>query len=141
MKKFLVFCLAVVFGAMMVAGCGGQQSSSSSSSSAGDNSKPIIIGLDDSYPPMGFKDDNNEIVGFDVDLAKEAAKRLNRPVEFKPIDWSSKEAELKSGRVDVLWNGLDITEDRKQNMLFSEPYMKNRQVIFVPENSDVTSID
>lgn len=142
MKKFLVFCLALVFGAMMVAGCGGQQSSSSdSSSAAADNNKPIVIGLDDSYPPMGFKDDNNEIVGFDVDLAKEAAKRLNREVEFKPIDWSSKEAELKSGRVDILWNGLDITEDRKQNMLFSEPYMKNRQVVFVPVNSDVTSID
>lgn len=142
MKKFLVLCLSLIFGAMMIAGCGSdQQSSSSSSSAAADNSKPIVIGLDDSYPPMGFKDDNNEIVGFDVDLAKEAAKRLNREVEFKPIDWSSKEAELKSGRVDVLWNGLDITEDRKQNMLFSEPYMKNRQVVFVPVNADVTSID
>ena len=60
-------------------------------------------------------------------------------MEFKAIDWSSKEAELKSGRVDVLWNGLDITEKRKENMLFSEPYMDNRQIIFVKKgDSSVT---
>ncbi len=141
MKKILALCLSMVFAAMMIAGCGGDNQQSSSSSSSAANDKPIVVGLDDSYPPMGFKDDNNEIVGFDVDLAKEAAKRLNRPVEFKAIDWSSKEAELKSGRVDVLWNGLDITEERKQNMLFSDPYMKNRQVVFVPVNADVTSLD
>ena len=140
MKKLLVLCLAMVFGVMMIAGCGSQNEQSSSGSEA-DNSKPIVIGLDDSYPPMGFKDENNEIVGFDVDLAKEAAKRLNRSVEFKGIDWSSKEAELQSGRVDVLWNGLDITEERKQNMLFSDPYMKNRQVVFVPVDVEVNSIE
>ena len=145
MKKILALCVTAFFAAMMIAGCGSQSSDQSSASSAAtsgaDSDKAIVVGLDDSYPPMGFKDDNNEIVGFDVDLAKEAAKRLNRPVEFKAIDWSSKEAELKSGRVDVLWNGLDITEERKQNMLFSDPYMENKQVIFVPENADVTSLD
>ncbi|HJF85052.1 amino acid ABC transporter substrate-binding protein [Megamonas hypermegale] len=139
MKKLWTLCLAMVFGAMMIAGCGGNEQSSSEGGA--DSSKPIVIGLDDSYPPMGFKDENNEIVGFDIDLAKEAAKRLNRPVEFKAIDWSSKEAELQSGRVDILWNGLDITEERKQNMLFSDPYMKNRQVVFVPVDVNVTSID
>jgi len=61
-------------------------------------------------------------------------------VEFKAIDWSSKEAELKSKRVDVLWNGLDITEKRKENILFSEPYMDNRQVIFVrTDTNDINS--
>ena len=84
---------------------------------------------------MGFKNESNEIVGFDIDLAKEASKRLGREVEFKAIDWSSKEAELKSGRVDILWNGLDITEKRKENMLFSEPYMDNRQIIFVKKGT------
>lgn len=136
MKKIFALCLALVFGALVISGCG----SESSKGATGDSSKPIVIGLDDSYPPMGFKDDNNEIVGFDVDLAKEATKRLNRPVEFKAIDWSSKEAELKSGRVDILWNGLDITEKRKENMLFSDPYMKNRQIVFVPVNSNVKTI-
>ena len=139
MKKILLLCMSMLLGAMLVAGCGSEEKETSSATGGSD--KPIVIGLDDSYPPMGFKDENNEIVGFDVDLAKEATKRLNRPVEFKAIDWSSKEAELKSGRVHILWHGLDITEKRKENMLFSDPYMKNRQVIFVPVNSDIKSLD
>ena len=128
-KKIAAFGLAALMTAALVTGCGGQQAAKDGAGS-GDKGK-IIVGLDDNFPPMGFKDENNEIVGFDVDLAKEASKRLGREVEFKAIDWSSKEAELKSGRVNVLWNGLDITEKRKENMLFSDPYMDNRQIIFV----------
>ena len=97
----------------------------------------IVIGLDDSFPPMGFKNEQNEIVGFDIDIAKEVAKRLSVPVEFKAIDWSSKEAELSSGRIDCIWNGLDITPERQQNMLFSDPYMNNRQLLFVKAGSSV----
>jgi polar amino acid transport system substrate-binding protein len=99
--------------------------------------KKIVIGLDDNFPPMGFRDDKNQIVGFDVDMAKEAAKRLGMEVEFKPIDWNSKEAELNGKRVDVLWNGLTITEKRKENIAFSKPYMENHQIIVVNVNSAV----
>ena len=132
-KKLVALASAAVLSAALFTGCGGQQQAASSSGSgsgsgAGDK---IVVGLDDNFPPMGFKDENNEITGFDIDLAKEATKRLGREVEFKAIDWSSKEAELKSGRVNVLWNGLDITDKRKENMLFSDPYMDNRQIIFV----------
>ena len=125
----LLACL-MIFG---VLGCGLQQGATDTNSKKSD--AKIVVGLDDNFPPMGFKDESGEIVGFDIDLAKEACKRLGRDVEFKAIDWSSKEAELKSGRVDVLWNGLDITEKRKENMLFSEPYMKNRQIIFVKKGT------
>ena len=129
-KKLLTLGCAALFAAAAFTGCGGQQAATCSSSGAASGDK-IVVGLDDNFPPMGFKDENNEIVGFDIDLAKEATKRLGREVEFKAIDWSSKEAELKSGRVNVLWNGLDITDKRKENMLFSDPYMDNRQIIFV----------
>jgi len=128
-KKLLAAGLAVIGMAAVMAGCGGNQAATSSSGSG--DGKAIVVGLDDNYPPMGFKGDDGEITGFDVDVAKEAAKRLGRDVEFKAIDWDSKEAELKSGRVDVLWNGLDITEKRKENMMFSDPYMDNRQIVFV----------
>lgn len=130
-KKFLAMGLAAVMAAAVLSGCGGNAVKDGGSSDKG----KIIVGLDDNFPPMGFKDENNEIVGFDIDLAKEAAKRMGREVEFKAIDWSSKEAELKSGRVDVLWNGLDITEKRKENMLFSDPYMDNRQILFVKKGT------
>ncbi len=134
MKKVIMLCLCIMAAGFVLAGCGQQ-----TKQAATDNSKAgkIVVGLDDNYPPMGFRDENNNITGFDVDLAKEAAKRLKREVEFKPIDWSSKEAELKSGRVDVLWNGLDITEKRKENMLFSDPYMDNRQIVFVRKDSSI----
>ena len=81
----------------------------------------IVVGLDDNFPPMGFRNEKNELVGFDIDMAREAAKRLGVEVEFKPIDWSAKEAELSGKRVDALWNGLTITEQRKQNILFTAP--------------------
>ena len=137
MKKLFALGATLVFAVAAFTGCGGQQqaaSSSGSGSGSGAGGK-IVVGLDDNFPPMGFKDENNEIVGFDIDLAKEATKRLGREVEFKAIDWSSKEAELKSGRVNGLWNGLDITDKRKENMLFSDPYMDNRQIIFVKKGA------
>ena len=130
MKKIFALCMMLVLAVTALAGCG-------SNSAQKEESKKIVVGLDDSFPPMGFKDEKNEIVGFDIDLAKEVAKRLGREVEFKAIDWKSKEAELKSGRVDILWNGLDITDKRKENMLFSEPYMDNRQIVFVAKNGKV----
>lgn len=98
----------------------------------------IVVGLDDNFPPMGFHDEkDNSIVGFDVDLAKEAGKRLGVPVEFKPIDWGSKEAELNGKRVDVLWNGLTITEERKKNIGFTTAYLENRQIVVVKADSKI----
>lgn len=131
MKKIFALCMMLVLAVTVLAGCG-------SNAAQKDENKKIVVGLDDSFPPMGFKDEKNEIVGFDIDLAKEVAKRLGREVEFKAIDWNSKEAELKSGRVDILWNGLDITDKRKENMLFSEPYMDNRQIVFVSKGSNIS---
>lgn len=134
MKK--IFLAALLLVTMVFTGCGGSQGGDQPQ--GGSEAKPdkITIGLDDEYAPMGFKDEQNQIVGFDVDLAKEAAKRLGTEVEFKAIDWNSKEAELKSGRIDIIWNGLDITPERQENMLFSKPYMDNRQIVFVKAGND-----
>ncbi|MCK9516423.1 MAG: amino acid ABC transporter substrate-binding protein [Ottowia sp.] len=97
----------------------------------------IVVGLDDSFPPMGFRDDDHKLVGFDVDLARAAAEQLDMEVEFKPIDWDAKEAELNGKRVDVLWNGLTITEQRKKNIAFTKPYMENHQIVIVKDESDI----
>ena len=129
MKLKQVFILSVISAiTLLLLGCGAAQAPQGQNPA---NNEPLVVGLDDNFPPMGFRDENNEIVGFDVDLAKETAKRLGRPVEFKPIDWDKKEEELKSGRIDVIWNGLEITEKRKEDMLFSDPYMNNRQILFI----------
>ena len=134
MKKILTAALLLV--TMVFAGCGGGNEPDKTDGDAKSDAKKIVIGLDDEYAPMGFKNEQNEIIGFDVDLAKEAAKRLGSEVEFKAIDWNSKEAELKSGRIDIIWNGLDITPERQENMLFSDPYMDNRQIVFVKNGND-----
>ena len=122
--------------AALVAACGKGDDTAAQTSSA-DLPKKIVVGLDDNFPPMGFRDENNQIVGFDIDMAREAAKRLDVEVEFKPIDWSGKEAELNGKRVDVLWNGLTITEERKKNIGFTQPYMVNHQIIVVSSNSPI----
>ena len=134
MKK--IFMAALLLVTMVFAGCGGGGNEPAKSDGDAKKADKIVIGLDDEYAPMGFKDEQNKIIGFDVDLAKEAAKRLGSEVEFKAIDWNSKEAELKSGRIDIIWNGLDITPEREQNMLFSDPYMDNRQIVFVKKGND-----
>ena len=81
----------------------------------------LTIGFDESFAPMGFRDEDGEIVGFDVDLAKEVAKRMRAEVEFRPIKWDKKEEEITSGNIDMIWNGLDIIDDYKEFMIFSKP--------------------
>lgn len=101
----------------------------------------LVIGIDDQFPPMGFRDENNEIVGFDIDYARAAAEYMGVEVEFQPIDWKTKETELTSGRIDLIWNGYTITEERKEKVNFTEPYLENAQVIAVLEDSDIQTLD
>jgi len=102
--------------------------------------KKLVMGLDDSFPPMGFRNEQNEIVGYDVDLAKEVAKRLGVELVLQPIDWNAKEQELNTGEIDCIWNGFTITEERKKNLLFTPPYLKNAQVIVVKGSSPANTL-
>ena len=97
----------------------------------------LVVGLDDSFPPMGFRSDSGEIVGFDIDLAKEAAKRLGVEVEFKAVDWDGVILSLKNGMIDVIWNGLTITPEREKSIDFSQPYLENSQSIVVQADSNI----
>jgi polar amino acid transport system substrate-binding protein len=98
------------------------------------------MGLDDSFPPMGYRNDANEIVGYDVDLAKEVARRIGVELVLQPINWAAKEQELNTGQIDCIWNGFTITEERRQNVLFSPPYLRNAQVVVVKGDSPVNSL-
>lgn len=109
----------------------------------GDNSSfkkdSVVIGIDDTFVPMGFKNNKGEIVGFDVDLAKEVFKRIGLAVKFQSIDWAMKETELNSDNIDLIWNGYSITKERKQKVTFTKPYLENRQVIITLANSNINS--
>lgn len=136
MKKFATAAL-IILGAAL-AGCSRQEPATVATTTAAPAAVTrIVVGLDDNFPPMGFRDEKNEIVGFDIDMAREAAKRMGAEVEFKPIDWSAKEAELSGKRVDALWNGLTITEERRQNIGFTAPYMENHQIVVVAARSAI----
>lgn len=116
MRKIILMLAAVI---LLMTGCGSEN----------DSRKKIIVGFDES--PLGYRNEKGEIVGFEIDLAREAIKRAGAQVEFKIIHWNEKEEELKSGNIDMIWNGMDITPERQEIMLFSKPYMDNRRVIVV----------
>ena len=136
MKKQISVLVVALMAAAMISGCG-KKEEASAPAAAPAPAAAIVVGLDDNFPPMGFRDEKNALVGFDIDLATEAGKRLGAEVTFKPIDWNAKEAELNGKRVDVLWNGLTITEELKANILFTTPYLENRQIIVVLDNSAI----
>lgn len=100
----------------------------------------FVLGLDDSFPPMGYRNENNEIVGFDIDLAKEVCKIIGVQLVCQPIDWSAKELELNTGNIDCIWNGFTLTEERAKVMTFSKPYLANNQVVIVRSGSPIKSM-
>ncbi len=96
----------------------------------------LVLGLDDAFPPMGFVDtQTGDLVGFDIDVAREACNRLGIELVTQPIDWDSKTAELSNGNVDCLWNGFSKTPERDAEFNLSIPYMKNDQIILVKSDS------
>lgn len=129
MRKTAMFTMLIGLMMIVLAGCSGGK----------DDSK-LIIGIDDKFAPMGFRDENNELTGFDIDYAKAAGEQMGKQVEFQPIDWSAKESELNSGRIDLIWNGYTITDERKKKVLFTKPYLKNSQVIVIPATSSLSKL-
>ncbi len=100
----------------------------------------FVVGLDDTFAPMGFRDTKGVLVGFDIDLAQEVASRLGVEVRFQPIDWDSKVMELNSGTIDMIWNGLTITDERLEEMIFSNPYLSNSQMVMIKNGSTVETL-
>ena len=150
MKRFLS-ATAVLLALSLLAACGGAPAPSPSPSPAATSaaaspqtSAPaitkLVIGLDDQFPPMGFRDETNQLVGFDIELAQAVCDRLGIEAVPTPIDWTTKEFELNGGKVDVLWNGLTITEERQEAMLMSPAYIANAQVIVVRSDSGIATL-
>jgi len=134
MKRLTTMALVFMAAVSLITGC------SSSKGNAGDTKK-LVIGIDDKFAPMGFRDEKNEIVGFDIDYAKAAAEKMGTTAVFQPIDWVTKESELNSGRIDLIWNGYTITDERKGKVLFTKPYLKNAQVAVTLAKSNFAKLD
>lgn len=99
----------------------------------------LVVGLDDSFPPMGFRNENNEIVGYDIDLAKEVTEKLGMEVKFQPISWASKEQELSSGNIDCIWNGFAYNEERAATMTLTDSYIQGENYFILKKGSTLSS--
>ena len=101
--------------------------------------KTLTVGFDAEYPPFGYKDDNGEYVGFDLDLAQEVCDNLGWELVKKPINWDSKDMELNSGSIDCIWNGFTIN-GREDDYTWSDPYLNNEQVMVVAADSGIEKL-
>lgn len=99
----------------------------------------LIVGFDAEFPPYGYKDENGEYVGFDLDLAAEVCERRGWTLVKQPIDWNSKDMELSSGSIDCIWNGFTIN-GRENEYTWSVPYVDNSQVVIVKKDSGITAL-
>ncbi|WRS26644.1 amino acid ABC transporter substrate-binding protein [Oscillospiraceae bacterium MB08-C2-2] len=164
MKKSISFLLVLTFALTMLAGCGGAGASSSAAQPAPESaaepaasaegssaqSAPayatslediktkgeLVIGLDDTFAPMGFRETDGTLVGFDIDLATAVCEELGVTPTFQPIDWNAKEMELSTGNIDCIWNGMSATPERQQSMSLSKSYLNNKIVVMT--NTGVT---
>lgn len=138
----LMLALVMVLSTLMLAGCGGTGEEGEGDAAAEltgweyiQDKGELVVGLDDTFAPMGFRDESNNLVGFDVDMANAVGEILGVTITFQPIDWDSKELELNSKRIDVIWNGLSVTPERMENMSMSKMYLNNSNILmtFSPE--------
>lgn len=134
LKKVLGM-VAVLTAFVTLAACG--QKSEKDSWPDIQKKKEVVIGFDNTFVPMGFKDENGKNVGFDIDLADAVFKKYDVKVKMQPIDWDMKETELKNGSIDLIWNGYSVTKEREKKVLFTNPYMKNEQVLVTKKSSKI----
>jgi len=142
MKKTIALMLCLLLALTALVACGGAQDKAA----AGDDSLKkitdagkLVLGLDDAYPPYGYKDEDGVIKGFDIDLAKEVCSRMGVELVTQPINWDTKVVELNNGNIDCIWSGFTITEELKKQVNFTDPYVNNRQIIVVAAGSDIKS--
>ena len=122
MKKFIALIFAVIAGICTVMA----------------QNRTFTVGFDAGFPPYGYTE-NGEYKGFDLDLAREVARRRGWTVKLKPINWDAKDSELNSGMIDCIWNGFTIN-GRENSYTWSDPYVINEQVVMVKSASPVKSL-
>lgn len=133
MKRLMKLLSVIVAGviAVMCTGIG--------SFALGEDDNTFTVGFDAEFPPYGYKDDNGEYVGFDLDLAEEVCLRNGWTLKKQPIEWNSKDMELNSGSIDCIWNGFTMN-GREDKYTWSTPYVDNSQVVIVRSDSGITEL-
>ncbi|MCY6369726.1 amino acid ABC transporter substrate-binding protein [Clostridium ganghwense] len=144
MKKISKLATLILSSILIIslAGCGNSKSSSKDTITKDGIPNKIVVGLDDSFPPMGFRSDEDKIIGFDIDMANEMAKRMGVEIEYMPTEWSGVIPALKTKKFTVIISAMSVTEERKKEIAFSNPYILEKQVIVVKkDNLTINSAD
>lgn len=141
MKKFLL-ALSLLLAIGLLAACGSDEKTAGNTGNNQqqqqeeltgwayiENKGELIIGLDDAFAPMGFRDETGELVGFDIDLANAVGEYLGINITFQPIEWTAKDMELSSKRIDCIWNGMSVTPERIEAYSLTKKYLNNKIVI------------
>ncbi|MEG0912153.1 MAG: amino acid ABC transporter substrate-binding protein [Oscillospiraceae bacterium] len=141
MKKVLSLISAIAISVTMLAGCAAkpaetEQPAADANSLLGKDNV-FVIGFDQNFPPFGYVGEDGEITGFDIELAKEVAKRLGWEIGLQPIDWDAKDLELESGTIDCIWNGFTMN-GREDEYTWTVPYYDNSQVFIVKADSGIS---
>lgn len=110
-----------------------------SMAACGNTGDTFKVGFDQDFPPFGYVGDDGEFTGFDIELAKECAKRMGKEIVLQPVDWDAKDMELEAGTIDCLWNGFTIN-GREDDYTWSDPYMDNTQVVVTKKDSGITTL-
>ena len=157
MKKFRFAAVAAAAAmAMAFAGCGANETPVQDTAAPAEGAQTVsgadeslnkvkesgklILGLDATFEPMGYTNESDEIVGFDIDVAEEVCARMGVELVKQPIDWNTKEQDLAVGRIDCIWNGMSVNPSRAEEMNLSDPYMKNAMIFVVPADSAAASM-
>ena len=140
MKKITALALTSAM-VLSLAACGGSSSDTKTSDDSKKASKSdveyvqdkgtLVVGITD-FEPMDYKNDKDEWIGFDADMAKAFAKSLGVDAEFVEIDWDNKVLELDGKSIDCVWNGMTLTDEVTSSMECTDAYLNNAQVVVVP---------
>ena len=131
----------MTFLALCIAGCAGKNKDSDDLSLQKVlDSGQLVLGLDENYPPMGYRDESGQIVGFDIDMAQEVCKRIGISLVTQPIEWEKKEEELNNGAIDCIWNGMSVSPDRMASMCLSQSYLRSELVFVVMSDSNIKDV-
>ena len=139
--KKLVVCMMMTSLVLCITGCAGKNKDSDDLSLQKVlDSGQLVLGLDENYPPMGYRDESGQIVGFDIDMAQEVCKRLGISLVTQPIEWEKKEEELNNGAIDCIWNGMSVSPDRMASMCLSQSYLRSELVFVVMSDSNIKDV-
>lgn len=139
MKKIIALILLVGMVVSMTA-CGDKTKDTASNTQSDTTKKETLtVGFDQDFPPFGYVGDDGEFTGFDIEMAKECAKRMGMEIVLQPINWDAKDMELEAGTIDCIWNGFTIN-GREEDYTWTDAYMDNSQVVVVRADSGINTL-